>query len=443
MKSARCILVILICLSAVTVRAAGIVGTGSTSEDSVSISVFVTDSLGNPARTQADSFFVHVIGPAGDSTAGIAGVAATSSLHIDSMQTTLAGWTYVYAEAVNVIDGTGRPGIYELCFCAKDNAPEYYDCARRTFQISGDHLSSQLAAITTILDSVLAVLDTVQNQDDWISSVTEQSIADAVWDEDTAGHGINGSFALLVKDTAAYQGNASGLTAAEVADSVWDEAHGDHLMTGSFGSYLDAPISGAGSPLGSGTYPVTIVAYDSSGGQAVPGARVYAYDESVQVLMAAGATAPDGHVAFNLDPGDYVLSCFAPGYLFAAYDTVVVAGAETDTVCAHRFDPGSPSAPNLCRVYGFIYSVDGRPLEGITVGAEIADGVVRYNSLIISPYRQTTTSDTAGYFYFDLIPSDDLNPTGTSYLITASSGSGTILNTQIMVPDASDWQLDW
>ncbi len=434
---------VLIYLLPSAIHATGIVGTGSTGEDSVAISVFITDSLGNPSGTHADSFFVYVIGPAGDSVAGLAGVAATSSLHIDSMQTALAGWTYVYAEAVNVIDGVGRPGTYELCFCAKDNTPKYIDCARSTFQISAGHLSSQLASITTILDSVLAVLDTVQNQDNWVSSATEQSVADAVWDEDTTGHGTGGSFGVMLKDTAAYQGNASGLTAAEVADSVWDEAQNEHASMGSFGSYLDAPVSGAGSPLGSGTYPVTIIAYDSSSCQAVPGARIYAYDGSVNVLVTQGATAPDGHVAFNLDPGQYVLSSFAPGYIFAAYDTIEVAGACADSTYAHRFDPGDPSAPNLCRVYGFIYGVDGRPLEGVTVGAEITDGVVRYNSLIISPYKQTATTDTAGYFYFDLIPSDDLNPAGTLYLITASSTSGTILNTQITVPRASDWQLDW
>lgn len=563
MKSLRISIFVLACLLSVSVYASGIVGTGSTSEDSVAISVFVTDSLGNPARTHADSFFVYVIGPAGDSITGLAGVASSSNLHIDSMQSVMTGWTYVYAEAVNAIDGDGRPGTYELCFCAKDDNPEYIDCVRRTFQIAGSHLSSQLASITTILDSVLAVLDTVQNQDNWVSSFdpgsdivssdvvqisgdagaaegfesmldgggggkltlagveiraqgndtaaiieasvtgtapgmyiigggnggegvkivggntksalvaqagaslgathgfdligdgtgvglnaslgtsAKQSIAEAVWDEDTASHAESGSFATLLKDTAAYQGSASGLTAAEVADGVWDELQNGHAATGSFGSYLDAPVSGAGSPLGSGTYPFTIVAYDSGNGQAVPGVRIYAYDESVSVLLALGATAPDGSVAFNLDAGQYVLSAFAPGYIFAAYDTINVAGAGIDSVYGYRFDPGNPSSPNLCRVYGFIYGVDGRPMEGVTVSAELTGGVVRYNSLIVSPYKQTATSDTAGYFYFDLIPSEDLNPSGTSYLVTASSAYGTILNAQIVVPQSSDWQLDW
>lgn len=431
------------CLLPMSINASGIVGTGSSGEDSVAVSVFITDSLGNPARTHADSFFVYVIGPAGDSVVGLAGVASTSGLHIDSMQTALAGWTYVYAEAVNVIDGAGRPGTYELCFCAKDNSPKYIDCIRQTFQISEGHLSGQLVSITTILDSVLAVLDTVQNQDDWVSSATDQSIADAVWDEDTTGHAAAGSFGVMLKDTAAYQGNASGMTAAEVADSVWDEAQNEHASAGSFGSYLDSPVSAAGSPLGSGIYPVTIVAYDSGSSQGVPGARICVYDEGVNVLAAQGTSAPDGHVAFNLDPSRYVLSAFAPGYIFAAYDTIDVAGAGDDSVYAFRFDPGNPSAPDLCRVYGFIYGVDGLPLEGVTVGAEIVDGVVRHNSIIISPYKRTATSDTAGYFYFDLIPSDDLTPAGTMYLITASSSSGAILNTQIAVPQSADWQLDW
>jgi len=82
----------------------------------------------------------------------------------------MLGWTYVFAEAVNKIDGVGRSGAYELTFCAKDNGPKYVNCARTAFQIAESNLSPQLGKITTILDSLLAVLDTLQNQDDWVSS---------------------------------------------------------------------------------------------------------------------------------------------------------------------------------------------------------------------------------------------------------------------------------
>ncbi len=624
MKRKCALLVMAWCLTAGIADAGGIFGTGTTSEDSIAISVHITDSLGNPSGTHADSFFVAVVGPSGDSLTGIAGVASTPGLDIDSMETGIAGWVYVYSDAISAIDGEGRSGTYELTFCAKDNSPEYINCVRRTFQIVSTNLGQQLASITTILDSVLAVLDTVQSQDDWVSAFdpaadtaicdavklsgdldaadnletmldgtsggkltlggleirsqdndtamvvqasptgtglglyligggnggegvkivggnmssamvaqagstvgsthgfdligdgggfglngsfstsTRSAIADAVWDEDTTGHGTSSSFAVMLKDTSAYQGGGSSLTASEVADSVWghlldtawadgsfgdsasgwgataassldsgviqrisnrqldstqnafvadlsdaavdavwDESQSGHITEGTFGSYLDDRISDIGSPYGDGIYPVTICAYDTAGSQPVPGVRLSVFNEGLETLIAQGVTGGDGREAFNLDSGLYVLSSFAPGYLFAAYDTMEIAGPTADTTFGSRFDPGSPSAPDLCRVYGFIYGVDGQPLQEVTVTAELVGGVVRYGSTIVSPFKRTVASDSVGYFYFDLIPSDDINPAGTQYRIGATYSAGTIINQQVTVPQTTSWLLSW
>jgi len=456
-----------------TGAAAGIVGSGSTSEDSIAISVHLTDSLGNPSGTHADSFSVCIIGPSGDSLAAFAGTAAASGLHVDSLQTTMLGWTYVFAEAVNKIDGVGRSGAYELTFCAKDNGPKYVNCARTAFQIAGSNLSPQLGKITTILDSLLAVLDTLQNQDDWVSSfdpigdsAARHAVADAVWDEDTAGHNQTGSFAVMVKDTSAYQGSAAGLDSAVVqrignrrldstqnayvggiaggaVDAVWDEPQAGHGAAGTFGAYLDAAISGISSPAGDGSYPVSLAARDSVGGQMVPGVKVSLYNAGMTALMAIGATGSDGVVRFNVDSGAYVVSPFAPGYVFSAYDTILVAGATVDTVIGVRFNPGNPASPNLCRMYGFFYGLDGQPVEGVTVTAALTGGAVRHDSLIISPFERVAVSDSAGYFYIDLIPSNDFDPSGTAYMITASYPAGSVLKKRVEIPQSSGWLLSW
>jgi hypothetical protein len=612
------------CLVPQMSMAGGIFSNTATSEDSIAISVHLTDSLGNPSGTQADSFYVSVIGPSGDSIMTLAGVASTGGLDIDSLNTVCLGWKYVYSEAISEIDGAGRPGTYELTFCAKDNSPEFVNCARTSFQVIDSHLNTQLADISVILDSLLAALDTLQNQDNWVSSfdhsgdtvysdavkisgdlpaadnfetmldgnggnrltvagvdihatgndtavvieasgtgtglglfvlgggnggegvkihggntksalvaqagasvsathgfdligdgggfglngsisqACRQSIVDAVWDEDTAAHQESGSFAVMLKDTAAYQGGASGLTAAEITDSVWghildtawasgtfgdsasgwgataassldsgiiqrinnrghdstqnahiitladgavdavwDETQSGHGTAGTFGAYLDAPISSIESPSGSGTYPVTVTAYDNVNSQVVPGVRISVYNSSLDALMALGITGSDGIVLFNLDSSLYIASAFAPGYIFAAYDSLIVVGATNDSINGQCFDPGNPSSPDLCRVYGFLYGIDGLPIEGVTVMAQLTEGVVRHGSLIISPYKRTAVSDSLGYFFIDMIPSASLNPSATTYLISATYPSGTILKKTLTVPDTSSWSLTW
>jgi hypothetical protein len=759
------------------VHAYGIFSTGTASEDSISISIFLTDSLGNPADNSADSFYICVIGPSGDSIMAIAGTASTAGLNIDSMNTGVPVRKYLFADAISEIDGAGRSGTYELTFCAKSNNPEYVNCARTNFQVIDDQLSTQLAAITIILDSVIAVLDTVRSQDDWISSfdpatdtvqadaakisgdaaaadnfetmldgtggneftlssldiratgndtaviieadgagtglglyilgggnggeglkieggntksalvaqagssvgavhgfdligdgtgvglngsisnATREAIADDVWDEDTSGHSASGSFGLMLKDTAAYQGSASGLTAAEIADSIWghlldtawasgtfgdsakgwgatsassldsgvvqritnrnldsvqganvtaisddvtasdnletmldgtggevlslrqlriigtgandtaliaqgsgsgigmyveggssgeglmakghggrhaiygfvqdgngwgmylrgngtagglcidaddngnavwfkggtnsgnamylsaDNGHGleasggggneditadiagsitwtdsigdgavdaiwnearvGHTGAGTFGRYLDTTISSISSTTGDGTYPVTLTVYDSSSNQVVPGARLSVYNENVDALIATGLTDPDGAMSLNLDSSGYLISTFAPGFIFTAYDTIIVSGTQNDSITGYQFDPGSPDSPKLCRVYGFFYGIDGLPVEAVNVTAELADGAAKYDPFIISPYRRSVISDSVGYFYIDLIPSSDLNSSDTRYLFTASYPAGTVLKKRIAVPDYTNWLLDW
>jgi len=447
----KCIIACL-CLWPRIALASGIYGNGAGSEDSIAVSVYITDSLGNPSMTQADSFYISIIGPSGDSILTLTGVAATAGLNIDSFHTVSLGWKYIYAEAVSEIDGSGRPGVYELIFCAKDNSPDYVNCTAASFQITAADFNDQLAVISNILDSLLAVLDTLRNQDNWVSSYDPaeetvlcnyQTLAQAVWDEDTSGHQSTGSYGLMLKDTAAYQGSASGLTAAELADSVWDEMQLGHTTAGSFGFYLDGPISGVESPTGTGIFPVTLTAFDSLNDQVIPGVRMSVYNAQLDALLAVGLSSTEGAASLNLDAGIYVISAFAPGYIFEVYDTIIVTGAADDTISAARFDPGDPSSPELCRVYGFLYGIDGRPMEGVTVAAELSDGVVRHNSMIISPYRRAVLSDSAGYFYLDLIPSGDLDPAGAKYSISALDASGTILKKKLTIPDSTSWQLAW
>jgi len=243
------------------------------------------------------------------------------------------------------------------------------------------------------------------------------------------GFGLNGSIAVTTRQA--------------IADGVWDEPQAGHTTSGTFGYYLDAPVSSIEGQGGQGSYPVTVQTHDSVTGLAVPGVKVSIHNVLMTALMALGLTDNDGRVVFNLDSDNYVMSAIAPGYIFAAYDTLAVSGATTDTIDGYKFDPGSPSEPGLCRVYGFIYGIDGLPMKDIQVTAELPEGAARYNSLIVSPFKRVAVSDSTGYFYLDLIPSATMQPDGTKYLISAAYPSGTILKRHVRIPDSPTWLFSW
>jgi hypothetical protein len=137
---------------------AGFVSKGTTTEDSIAVSIFVTDSLGNPSGTQADSFFVSVVGPSGDSIWNAAGDRLETEFdgELDSTDCLLTGWNYIYSAQVSDIDGAGDVGTYELRFCVKDNSPEYITCQEVYFQIVDTSVNKTFARIIEILDSLKA-----------------------------------------------------------------------------------------------------------------------------------------------------------------------------------------------------------------------------------------------------------------------------------------------
>lgn len=723
-----------------------IVSNGNSSEDSIAVSIFLTDSLGNPSFTSADSFYVSVMGPSGDSIVAYEGEAATTGLHIDSTYSGLTGWNYIYTERIAVIDGGGRPGVYELRFCAKDTNPVYVNCVTRPFQLVTNPFADQLAGISELLDSMIVALDTLNNRPvTTIAAVTVDSIhnrrpdvntaslsgdiqaADnletmldgtggeilalgglsiegargdsgvfrvtnstgtAVYFESTGGngsglhaigtgngegikavggmlgggngiqatggiggadfsgdvtgslygqmygdvHGVatptdtNSSGVLIARtgDSLAFQGEASGLSKAQIADTlikagmvrynqpdsilylrglhVVGTQPGDTALIavgngsghgGYFGSsgtghggffrggltsghgligwttdghgmalygskekaglYCEATDSGAGayflggdavngsdsgpgmrirgrvddglyvsagsqnnkhgiqidggtgaggdgvrilgngtggdgisissadgesidfgtrdelarsmwgytidtawasgsfgdsakswsapSPFGSGIYPVSVSVLDSTSLQPVPQARLTVLNTAGNVVLAGGLSDENGRRTFNLDAGTYRVTGFSPGYVLGAIDTLPVGGATSDTLYGYRFDPGQPASPELCRVYGFLYGIDGQPVEGAIVTFALQSGA-QLNSMIISPYKKSASTDSTGYFYLDIIPSAALQA-GDVYTVTAGNTAGMILRKEITVPDLPTWQLTW
>jgi hypothetical protein len=242
-------------------------------------------------------------------------------------------------------------------------------------------------------------------------------------------------------DSVAYQGAASGLTAANVADAVWDEQQTEHVTAGSFGKYLDADISGLGS--GSGLYAYEIVVCVSTTGTPVPYARLAVRNTNQTTLLATGTSDATGSAVFQLDSDSFTVVAAATGYVFSGYDTIAVFASGTDTITGYAFDPGSPSSPDLCRVYGYVADLFGTPEIGARVSAHLPRGVTRSGNLIISPFTVSAETDSTGYFYLDLIPSSLLAGDNITYEIAIARRDGAILRKRITVPDQPQWLLTW
>ncbi|MCK4373661.1 MAG: hypothetical protein KAW61_10955, partial [candidate division Zixibacteria bacterium] len=232
-------------------------------------------------------------------------------------------------------------------------------------------------------------------------------------------------------------GGDSAMTAAW----VWNTPQSNHTSSGSFGKYLDTEVSGIAS--GSGAYSYTIQTYDTSVGQAIPYAQIGVRNIDQSALIAVGKADVMGRATMNLDADSFVVVATASGYVFGSYDTVVVSGAGVDTIFCDQFDPGAPFFPTLCRVYGHLFSADGQPEEDAAISAWLPSGVARFGVVVISPSPVKTTSDSTGYFYLDLVPSDSLIPSDTEYEFSISRRDGTILRQRLTVPDSTSWRLTW
>lgn len=287
---------------------------------------------------------------------------------------------YSFSEQVSNVDGTGMPGAYSITLLAVRTADGLETPQTFGFQVISTELSDQIAVI-------------------------------------------------------------GETDSAAVARSVWNTPQDNHMGVGSFGRYLDAEVSGLSS--GSGLYARTVVAYDSTSTRVIPGAGVAVRNLGQTALLATGFTNSGGEVAFNLDSDTLILVATGTGYQFDAFDTITVAGTGVDTIFGEKFDPGTPYSSQLCRVYGWIYRSNGLPEIGTTVTAQLPSGAVRSGMVIISPYAIVTETDSIGYFFLDLIPSDSLQPPETRYEVTVTRSDGAILRERLLVPVAPNWRIDW
>lgn len=389
----------------------GIVNNSSSSvspEDSICFPFFNLDSLGRNVGG-LDTTKIIVFNPGGDSVfcESVAGISGRIKISVDNGDT-----SYRWIAQVSEIDGDGQIGQYIVKITAKSDqtggwlkTPQVasFQLVSREFD---DALVSTTDSLKKALDSMYIangrlknILDSLQSQDNWVMGKTDSSLIDI----------------------------SSNIT---YADSIANRVLEDSIHYWGRGS-------------GMGLYTYRLYALDSSLDHVIPGVNIEIRNISQTGLMAMGSTTASGYCNFKLSSDSFIINAFAPGYIFEGLDTIIIGGAVTDSIFGFHFDPGNPSLPDLCRMYGFLYDITGNPESSATITACLPAGMARLDGTIISPFKRSTVSDSAGYFYLDLIPNSDLTPDTCKYEISITRSDGTILRERVTVPDMPGWELSW
>jgi hypothetical protein len=253
----------------------------------------------------------------------------------------------------------------------------------------------------------------------------------------------------------------SAFDSARFADNYWNavsNSGGSASVPDSITARIDSILASLGfdastsahdkidnlSLSGGGTEPETLIVMSLSDSTVIGGATVVVRTlDQTTVIVDGLLTNVNGRLLLELDADSFFMAATHNNYT-QILDTVTVhSGGGTDTLWMAEFDPGQPSSPDLCRVYGWLYDISGGVVEQALVTAEIPADYhpVKYNSVIITPFRKIAESDSAGYWYIDLFPNQLLSKTDSKYLMTIEYPSGVIFKTETAVPDTSSWQL--
>lgn len=365
---------------------------GNGADDSVIVSFCTFDTTYYPTIADADSVVALRFGP--DNS-----LVDSLTQGSGDMFNPRPGWYEIHYRGA---DESGSKGIYRVYVRAKMGGA-WRGAATLSYQVIGDQLDAYLSKLSADGDSIKDTLAAVLHAGDPVA-VDSGQLARAVWDDDVI----------------AKSARRIGWTdSTDVVNSV--------------------PSSG------SGAYACTLKVTESESGSAVQGVLLRVMNTGESATAAVGLTDSEGSSLFSLDATEYHVYPYLTGYLFPELPEIVsvTTSGALDTLWCSRFDPGEPQAANLCRVYGFINSLGARGLSDVTVSASILTAPLLHNGVVISPYSVSTTTDSSGYWYLDVIPNGDLTTLGTTYDFTIYNESGTMLRKQVSVPDSTSFLFKW
>lgn len=345
-----------------------------------------------------------------------------------------------------------RPGAIDANALAASAVDEIWDEPRSGHTIAdtyGAGLDTVIATVELNLDAKVSLStanDSLQIRR-WVWDSTSGKFGNYARAIDTSFYGDTTNWAGIDNPGATVALVNTQIDADAIAFSVWNMSHDTtaHFHDSAFGARWHDWAANAAA--GTGAIPCTIQVVTISGADtaALQGAYLRVYNSDETATVASGTSDANGRIVFSLEAETFHVYGYQGGYSFAPLpDTVVVpVGGITDTLWGTPFDPGSPANVDLCRVYGWVDDLAGAGISGASIRARVATSPLRFGNLVVSPYKLTTTTDSTGYWFLDVIPSGDMTPDTTSYQFEIRYGSGAILRRRVVVPDSAQWFFTW
>jgi len=427
----------------------------SAARDTLSIPFMVLDSTGNHVDlANGDSVYLVVFYPGGAVAFKDSMVYNDASIKNYDWEDFNGGKSYVYTERISVLDGTAPVnGVYSYILTVDDNTGAdlittckgFFQVVTSPLECTLDSAAYALKAIDSldkVLDSLGKIIDSLESLDNWVAHQTEVANLSG-WNpasDSTHVYGLTsarlGCLDAPISSRSTFEPAAESVLVDVSSNLPYADTIANRVLE-------DSSHYQGHSGSGSGLYSCGLVVIDSSIAQVIPGVSVTIRNISQTALIAVGTTDSRGFAGFNLDADSFLVILFSPGYIFDSYDTLIVTGPGSDTLYGCLFDPGEPAVPGLCRLYGFVYDLNGHPRQDAHITAWLPSGVTRTGVVLISPFKIETTSNVYGYFYMDLLPNSRLIPDTTQYEVTITRTDGTILRQRVIIPDQPSWLLVW
>ncbi len=180
-------------------------------------------------------------------------------------------------------------------------------------------------------------------------------------------------------------------------------------------------------PHGARTITITCVDTSLAPDAVVAGAVVTARALATDNVVIHATTKSTGIVEISYPAGIDTLRLQAQsGTMVFGADTLALPAGDSavaDSLLGYTFSPDDPVDPTRCIAYGTI-TEGGTAVEGITVTRQIILPSSAYDYVVVTdtgdfePWGPVdTTTDSDGYFQFELYRNSDMSPANTSYLL--------------------------
>jgi hypothetical protein len=156
---------------------------------------------------------------------------------------------------------------------------------------------------------------------------------------------------------------------------------------------------------GNGSSSVTITIQDQATAK-IEGASVQIWNTALDLLVTYNTTDSNGQAAFSLDDGNYKIKVRKSGYSFTETYNLTVSGTTAQTISGTSTIPSAPLGNQSCRVYEYLYKIDGTtPVDSVdSAKCRIVSlpyssgGVLHTDNTLEGTYDSST-----GLLYWDVV----------------------------------------